>query len=266
MDHRYAYQTYTVPCRENRLLLVTDVHNCHIDWYNTTAEDRLSMMCRSFAEHHERQPYDAILSLGDYSLDFWKWNEGGSYLWNPPISRTDEFVRQYIPQMPTEFFMIPGNHEQYSHEDWRRITGRPREYAVVYGDYVFAMLDTFAGNLNPTENHDGCYTGINAAFLSAVLDDHPDKTVILCAHDIIPAMEQNHAAQTLIQSEPRIVCAFAGHIHRDNTVLLPPSWRCLPVFYCGDFSYNSGRTGEKNWGYRLLNLNGETLSTEYIRV
>ena len=161
--------------------------------------------------------------------------------------------------------MIPGNHEQYSHDDWQNITGRPREYAVVYGDYVFAMLDTFAGQLDPKENHDGCYTGINTAFLSAVLHDHPDKSVILCAHDLIPSLEQD-AARTLICENPQIVCAFTGHTHRDNTMILPASWRNLPVFYCGDFSYNSGREQTKNWGYRLLDLAGDVLSTEYIRV
>ena len=31
-------------------------------------------------------------------------------------------------------------------------------------------------------------------------------------------------------------------------------------------SYNSGRQQEKNWGYRLLDLTGDTVSTEYIRV
>lgn len=265
MDNRYPYQTYTVPCKEKRLLLVTDVHNCHIDWYQTTAEDRLAFLCDCFHAHYERQPYDVILSLGDYSLDFWKYNEGGSYLWDPPVSRTDAFVKSYVPQMPTEFFMIPGNHEQYSRDDWQKITGRPREYAVIYGDYVFAMLDTFSGQLDPKENHDGSYTGINTAFLSAVLHDHPEKTVILCAHDLIPSME-GEAARTLICENPRIICAFTGHTHRDNTLLLPVSWRSFPVFYCGDFSYNSGREQNKNWGYRLLDLTDDTLSTEYIRV
>ena len=265
MDNRYLYQTYTVSCKEKRLLLVTDIHNCHIDWYGTTAAERLTRMCQCFREQYERQPYDAILSLGDYSLDFWKWNEGGSYLWDPPVSRTEEFVKNYIPQMPTEFFMIPGNHEQYSHKDWQRITGRPREYAVIYGDYVFAMLDTFSGQLDPKENHDGCYTGINTEFLSSVLDDYPDHRIILCAHDLIIAKESD-AAQTLIRTNPRILCAFTGHTHRDNTLILPDSLRHLPVFYCGDFSYNGGRQQEKNWGYRLLDLCGDAISTEYVRV
>ena len=63
-----------------------------------------------------------------------------------------------------------------------------------------------------------------------------------------------------------MICAFTGHTHRDNTLILSDSWRCLPVFYCGDFSYNSGRQQEKNWGYRILDLSGDAISTEYVRV
>ena len=42
MSDRYEYQTYTITGKTNRLLLVTDVHNCHPDWYGTNAHDRLS--------------------------------------------------------------------------------------------------------------------------------------------------------------------------------------------------------------------------------
>lgn len=265
MNERYDYQTYTITGENNRLLLVTDVHLCHIDWYGTNACDRLSLMCKHLNDHYGKQPYDAILSLGDYSLDFWKWNEGGSYLWNPPVSNTETFVKTFVPQLPVDFYMIPGNHEQYGEENWRRIVGRAREYAVAYGKYVFVMLATFSGNLDPTENHDGCYTGINTAFLSAVLRDHPDKKIILCAHDIIPSQESDEA-RALIASETRILCAFTGHTHRNNTVLLSDGWRNLPVFYCGDFSYCAGGLKEKNWGYRILELSDDRISAEYFNV
>ena len=225
----------------------------------------MELLCRSLREAHVRQPYDAVLSLGDYSLDFWAWNEGGSFLWEPPVSNTDVFVKKYVPFMPTEFYMIPGNHEQYGEQDWVRITGRPREYIVVYGEYVFVMLDTFAGQLDPKVNHDGCYTGINVELLAAVLRDYPDKKIILCAHDLY-VWKESEAARALILENSRIICAFAGHTHRDHTLLLPDSWRCLPIFYCGDFSYNEGHGKDKNWGYRLLDLSREAISTAYIRV
>ena len=265
MEHPYKYQTYTVNAEAKRLLFVTDIHNCHLEWCNTSNRERMEFLCKCLQEEHERQPYDAILSLGDYSLDFWAWREGGSFLWDTPVSNTDDFVKKYVPKMPVDFYMIPGNHEQYGNEAWNKIVGRPREYVILYGEYAFVMLDTFAGNLDPRENHDGCYTGINSDFLSQVLKDHPNKKILLCAHDFYVSQE-SEASRTLIYESNHIICAFAGHIHRSNTLILPESWRHLPLCYCGDFSYNGKSEKIKNWGYRILDLSGESLSTEYIRV
>lgn len=265
MEHPYKYKTYKVNVETKRLLFVTDIHNCRFEWCNTSNQERMELLCRSLREEYEKQPYDAILSLGDYSLDFWKWREGGSFLWETPVSNTDHFVKNYVPQMPVDFYMIPGNHEQYGNELWSKIVGKPREYVILYGDDVFVMLDTFAGHLDPKENHDGYYTGIHTDFLSQVLKDHPDKRIFLCAHDLCVPQE-SEASRTLIYENKRIVCAFAGHTHRDNTLILPESWRFLPLFYCGDFSYNGKSQEIKNWGYRILDLSGVSLSTEYIRL
>jgi predicted phosphodiesterase len=264
MENRFEYKTYTIPAEAGRLILVTDIHCCHAAWYGVDNADRMELLCKTLQEEFEAKPYDAILSLGDYSLDFWAWEEGGSYLWDPPVSRTAEFVTTYVPRMPADFYMIPGNHEQYGDKTWQKITGFPREYVILYGEYVFVMLDTFAGELDPTVNHDGCYTGINVELLTAVLRDHPHKKVILCAHDLYIKRE-SEAARELILEHPNILCAFTGHTHRDNTVILPDAWRNLPLIYCGDFSYCDGSRKDKNWGYRTLSLMGGALSTEYLR-
>ena len=260
----YKYETYTVECKEKRLILVTDIHNCHECWQGVSSADRMEILCECLLEEYERRPYDVILALGDYSLDFWVCKEGGSFLWNSPISNTDNFVKEYVPRLPTDFYMIPGNHEQYGEEDWRRITGFPREYVIIYGDTIFVMLDTFAGDLDPKVNSDGTYTGINTEFLSQVLADYPDKRIILSAHNI-EVKQESEAARELILNNPRIVCAFAGHIHRSHTLILPDGWGRLPLFYCGDFSYTRGRKTEKNWGYRILDLSTADISTEYVR-
>ena len=69
----------------------------------------------------------------------------------------------------------------------------------------------------------------------------------------------------IICENKQIVCAFTGHTHRDNTVILSDEWRNMPVFYCGDFSYNLARDREKNWGYRTLDFKEGVFSTEYVR-
>lgn len=260
------YTEYTIEkCEHQRLLIATDIHNCHIEWHGITNEERMELFCKEIKKAYEKTPFDSMLCLGDYSLDHWAWDIGGSCLWNPPISRTDEFMKKYYPKFPEKAYLIPGNHEQYGEEDWKKITGFPREYAVVYGNYVFAMLDTFGGDLSPTEHADGTYTGINVALVTEILEKHPDKRIILCMHDLIPEKESEDARK-LIFEQKQILCAMTGHTHRDNTVLLPDSWRNLAVFYCGDFSYNGGRDKERNWGYRILDFKDGKFSTEYVRV
>ena len=227
--------------------------------------DRMELMCSVLNDEYENYPFDCLLSLGDYSLDHWRWDIGGSYLWDKPVSKTEDFMNRFYSKLPLKLYMIPGNHEQYGADDWKRITGFDREYAVVYGDYVFVMLDTFAGELDPKEHSDGVYSGINVKLVRKVLENHPSKRVILCAHDLIPENESEDARK-LIFDEKRILCAMTGHTHRDNTVILPDNWRNLPVFYCGDFSYNGGRNKEKNWGFRIIDLNDDKFSTEYVRI
>ena len=259
-----CYREYNIPFFTKRLVIVTDIHNCHIEWHGTSNEDRMKLLCDTMNKAYDGQRFDGIISLGDYSLDFWKWNVGGSYLWDEPVSRTEEFVKKYRPEMPTEFFMIPGNHEQYGHDDWERITGYPREYSIVWGDTVLVMLDTFGGELDPDENHDGFYTGINVDLLKSVLERHPDKKVMLCMHDLVP-LNESEEARELILSERRIVCAFTGHTHKNNVQFLDEKWRFLPVVYCGDFSYTGG-SNAKNWGYRVLAFDGNAITTNYVRV
>ncbi len=260
------YTEYTVKSTENkRVIIITDIHNCHLDWYDMPTAERMELMCEVLKKEYEFKPYDCILALGDYSLDYWKWNIKGSYMWDVPVSRTDEFMKLYCSKFPAESFLIPGNHELYSEEDWKHFTGFPREFSVVYGNYVFVMLDTFAGDLAPKEHSDGVYLGLNVELIKEVLANHPDKKIILGTHDI-DIRKESEEARELIAGEKRIVCAFAGHTHRDNTVILPDEWRNLSVIYCGDFSYNSGRQKEKNWGYRILDLGGAAISTEYKKI
>ena len=40
-----AYPVYEVPCENQRLVLVTDIHHCHGDWYETQSDDRMTFLC-----------------------------------------------------------------------------------------------------------------------------------------------------------------------------------------------------------------------------
>ena len=137
---------------EYRVLLASDIHNNNqLNWYGVSNEKRMEMFVSAVNAEHEKQPFDLILLLGDYSLDFWV--HGGSVL-NNGQSNTEDFVKNIASKFPADVpvFYLPGNHEQYGNKAWKKITGNDRFGTVVLGDNVFVMLDTFAGNLDPTGN------------------------------------------------------------------------------------------------------------------
>ena len=124
------------------------------------------------------------------------------------------------------------------------------------------MADTFGGDLDPTVNADGTYTGVNTDALKNILNEYPDKKVILCVHDLYPT-DESEELKKLIRENNRIICTFAGHIHKSITLILNDEWRNMPVFYCGDYSYCDDPNKSINWGFRTLQLD-DGFSTDYI--
>ena len=63
-----------------RIILVSDIHHCHVTWYGVSSEERMERLVTHLNDEYERNPYDVILFLGDYSLDFWEWDIKGCYI------------------------------------------------------------------------------------------------------------------------------------------------------------------------------------------
>ena len=255
---------YMVSSTEHkRVLILTDLHFCDKAWHGLSCLKRMELLQKVLQKEAAENPFDVLLCLGDYSLDFWAWESKGSYLCTPSVSNTENFVQQIVPKFPVHPYMIPGNHEQYGHLKWKEITGYPRQYNVVYGKCVFLMCDTFGGNLEPTEHSDGTYSGLDFAFLKETIEKYPNHELILCMHDLMPELETNEVKE-LVKTSGRFCCGFAGHTHRSDTVLLGKEWGYLPLFYCGDFSYTADceQNAYPNWGFRQVDLS-QGIRTKY---
>ena len=101
-----------------RIILASDIHHCHVTWYGVSSEERMERLVTHLNDEFERDPYDVILFLGDYSLDFWEWDIKGCYI-NEGKSYTRTFVDMYAPRLRAPYMMIAGNHEQYGEAAWR---------------------------------------------------------------------------------------------------------------------------------------------------
>ena len=247
--------------QRKRILVASDIHLCHLDWNGMKNDERVQKFIDDIKAEYKREPFEALLLLGDYSLDHWKWQVKGSYL-TQGVSNTKRFVDDYLSQLkdlPIEIRMIAGNHEQYGEELYHELTGHSREEIYITGDWLFILMDTYKGGLDPTEHHDGVYTGADIDFVREQMAAYPDKKVVICSHYLEPWKETDEF-KTLLRDE-RVVCLFCGHNHRADVWKLEED--CGNKIEACDGNY--GEATEKClWGYREVLLTDHSLESNYI--
>ncbi len=243
-----------------RIIIASDIHYCQRDWFGVNSDERMEHFLNALREEYERDPYEMILLLGDYSLDHWQWQEKGTYL-TIGRSYTQEFVEKYCSRLTVPYYMIAGNHEQYGEEKWREITGCSRQFTVESDGYLFIMLDTFAGNLDPTEHHDGVFTRIDAAYLREQMEAYPNHKIILCSHYFDIAGESDEV-KAMVNDE-RVLCLFCGHTHGANIVKLPEA--VTPARKRVIFTGTYGECGNLTsmCGFRDLVITDHELTSSY---
>ena len=250
---------------KKRIIFSSDIHNCHDDYYGYGTENRMNYFVDLLIAENEKEPIDAIILLGDYSLDHWAWQIKGCYI-NEGKSYTNDFVTKYLSRLKSalpnvKIAMTAGNHEQYGEELWKSITGYSRNDVVVLDGYVFIVLDTFGGNLDPTEHSDGTYTPADVNQIKNIMESYPDSKIILCSHFFDPAKESDEFSE-LCKNE-RILCLFCGHNHRWDHAT-PEKFENKNTIYTGTFSYNGVKADRPMWGYRELLIEDGRINAKYV--
>ncbi len=247
----------------SRIMITSDLHYCEPVWYEVTSEDRMGRLIRDLNAEYEKEPFDMLLMLGDYSLDFWICPPFGSVL-NRGTSYTEKFMKDVYPHLPPcPKYMIAGNHEQYGNENWKRITGHERRMTVPYGDYLFIILDNFGGDLDPTDNSDGTYTPADLTYIREQMATYPATKVFLCAHDFNMEKETPEFCE-LLKTEDRMICLFAGHTHRSDITDLGEDCGHKCLIRDGQFSYSRDIENSR-WGWREVRFHDNGgVTTAYI--
>lgn len=250
---------------QKRIIFASDVHLCDFDWYGVKAEDRLQKWVDDLKAEYQKQPFEALLLLGDYSLDHWCYNIMGSYL-ERGISNTKRFVEDYLSQLkelPIEIRMIAGNHEMYGEELFHQLTGYHREDVYITGDWLFVLMDTYQGCLDPTEHMDGVYTGADVAFLKAQMDAYPDKKVVICSH-YLEHWKDTEEFKAILRDD-RVICMIQGHTHKADVWHNEEEYGFTKTLFTGQYSELNGAAKEKcMWGFRELLISEDTLESHYI--
>ena len=258
-----------------KIIIMSDVHLCRHDWYGVSSEERLSEMIENLNSAYDREPYEAILFLGDYYLDFWLYEEGGTFV-HHKLSNTERFVKSFLSRLKCKnYYMLPGNHEQYPNEKWKEITGNYRQFSVVIGDVLFIMLDTFSGELDPNYDHDGVYTSPDIGYIQAEMAKYPNLPVVLCAHyfavekkskiseNFTSFSKESEKFVDFIKNEDRILCLFCGH---DHICIAEEIENCggKYLFHDGQYSYSLAEPEDScPWGWREVWFDGQSFKTSY---
>ena len=249
--------------KDLRVILSSDIHCTHLqEWYSTPMLARMQHWVDTVKKEHAAHPIDLLVINGDISLDYWI--NGGSVI-NQNRSTATLFVERYLSQLPDEIavFVIPGNHEQYSDEDWLAITGNHRQGHLALGGRLFLFLDTFAGNLDPSTHHDGVYTRANVNYIKETMAEYPDHDVYLVAHYFNPDSE-TPAFKKLVKENERIVGLFSGHTHKSAVVELGEAWGNKTIAQTGNFAYFKDSAKESFWGFRELVITDTDAYSQYI--
>lgn len=246
-----------------RILIASDIHLCHISWYGIDPRERLNHMLADIAAHHRKKPFDATVLLGDYSLDFWEWDVCGCYI-NEGRSYTAEFIRDFVPHLPSPVRMIPGNHEQYGNEKWRELTGNDRRQSFVLDGYLFILCDNFSGLLDPMEHSDGVYTNTDLVFIRERMNEYPELPVILGAH-FFDTREGKEPEEfyAFLKDNPRITALFCGHDHENRIEDLGEKDGNIKIIHDGSYSYTRD-TASSLWGFCEIILREDGIEAVYI--
>ena len=243
----------------HRILLLSDLHYCQDEYGGIPRDEKARRIRELIHEEHKKDPVSMILFLGDYSLDHWAWNIKGSWL-TEGKSYTADFVELVCRDLPAPYYMLPGNHEQYGPELWKKLTGFDRSAHFLLGGYLFILWDSYGADLDPTEHSDGTYTPIDVAAVRALMQQHPGVPVILCSHAFYPNLSEEEAA--LIRDE-RIVCLFQGHTHYSEIRTLPAEYGGKKLVQTGGWASTTSNGGCP-WGLRELYLEEDRIRTGYI--
>lgn len=246
-----------------RVIISSDIHCTHLQsWYGANYLKRMQHWVDTVKKEHAETPIDLLVINGDISLDYWV--SGGSVI-NQDRSTSETFVKNYLSQLPKDIpvFIIPGNHEQYSDEDWLKITGNHRQGHLAIGGRLFLFLDTFGGKLDPTTHHDGVYTRADVDYINETMAAYPDHDVYLIAHYFNPTGE-TPTFKKLVKENDRIKGLFSGHTHKTAIIELGEAWGNKTIAQTGNFAYFKDTAKESFWGFRELVISDTDAYSQYI--
>ncbi|MBQ8510871.1 MAG: metallophosphoesterase [Clostridia bacterium] len=234
------------------------------DAFGHTQREKIDKVLEAVLDEHAQSPLDAVLVLGDLSIDDYDWRQ-------LPDNYCRRFRDEVMAKFPCPGYAIAGNHDSYPDAEWRKIFPEGRQFTVRVGSALFVMLDNFAAT--PASGASGsAYTPTDTDWLRGAMEGH-DGEVYLCAHHFAPERESEEFCR-LVSEDKRIRALFRGHTHH-NEVLYPGQFGGKPLVDIGGYGYEGRVVDGKYtfahfdfkwaWGYQLIEWDGCSAKLRHIK-
>lgn len=234
-----------------RVLLLADIHYDRSTYEGMSPSERMEFMVGSLNKEHDNNPVDMLFVLGDLSS-------------NNPNKATSRLITDYLTRLKMPFYVLNGNHDLISDNEWQDLLGYEKNNSLVFGDFVFMCVDSFDGDIDPqNESYGQQYKSPDITWLQDEIAKYQDKNIFILTHYI-----QNGDTQfvDIVNNTPNIVAVFQGHLHYDNIGNVGGLSTGKPKITCGHFSYPIEDLTQKSWGYRSLEKQGNEIISEMVYV
>ncbi len=218
--------------RRHRLILISDIHYTvgetprdkegFLYHYEEGIDFRMQKMMSLIHEEYKKAPIDAVIFLGDTTHD--------------KEHNFREFCRTWLPKLPCPAHLLPGNHESYSEEVWKEMTGSGRQSVVNLPYCHILMCDCFSDLKHPHQ-----LQPIDMEFLSEQALRYQGEKLLICTH----YFQWEKALEQWLLSTPQVVAVFHGHTHSALPVMEEIGGK--KVISTGNFSYGLNMKPESNW-------------------
>ena len=229
--------------------------------FGYTQTEKVEKIYEDICEERSRLGLDAVLILGDMSLDDYGMR-------NLPFNYCVKFKEDCLDRLPCPYYVIPGNHDSYPNDMWKDIFGCDREYVLEFADSIFIMGDVFKGTTvnGPSAPLDT----IDSNMLREALEKYAGKRIFICAHHVRDEIFSEDC-RYLVQNNSDVVCMFRGHVHQ-NKVL---NFCGKTVFDIGGYCFNGQMINHKYevniydpkwaWGYQILEIYDDMIKTYHVK-
>lgn len=254
-----------------RVMCISDLHaGAHYGTYaGLSPWDRGLIMSQFLKSEYEREPsFDLFFGNGDMaSNEYNELRDRTSY-----FERLQRTCAPVLTKAGVPAYYIYANHDDLCDDEWRRITGYPKDYIVDLDDDVsFVCLDLYHGPQTPEERAWGY--GAPSDMKREIYEETSEhirfrEHVFVVCHFADDA--RNPLLSKFIRENPQVRATLAGHTHLTRCGLLGGKSR----MESGHFSWAAATWGRAcddtaaamigPWGMRCLEFDGTKMHSYMI--